>query len=249
MAGRKGRGGRPPELTPEVQAKIVKAITAGAPRRIAAISSGIGEKTLYTWLSRGKRDRKGKYRQFRQAVEAAEADCISRYVAVIKDAAGPRKVRTTKVIRTPEGDRTEVIEKDEIDWGAAAWFLERRTDEFADHRREVKELRKQVAELVDIVRTLERANAALPSANGETALPPGGAARGTIAGSTAPDALPAARGPGPADADHGPDAGPVAGVADTLPGPTDHDALHPPGREKPNRGVPGSGPILDDEPI
>ncbi len=96
MAERDGAG-RPSKLTPEVQAKIIQAISSGNTRKTSAAYAGIGERTLMTWLAH-----KGpQYVQFQQAIEKAEAEAVVVSVLTIRSAARDS-------------------------WQAAAWWLERR---------------------------------------------------------------------------------------------------------------------------
>jgi hypothetical protein len=85
---------RPTKYTPERVEQICFALSAGNTRRAAAISSGIGENTLGDWLRR--------FRDFRDAVEKAEASAELAHVGNIVRAAA-------------EGN-----------WTASAWWLERR---------------------------------------------------------------------------------------------------------------------------
>lgn len=81
---RKGVGGRPSKLTPEVQEKIVSAIRAGNYAQIAAAYAGIGETTYYRWMQQGREATSGKYREFRQAVKTAESEAEVRAVAMVQ---------------------------------------------------------------------------------------------------------------------------------------------------------------------
>jgi len=80
----KAKSGRPTKLTPEVQEKIVTAIRAGNYAQVAAVYAGIGERTFYRWMEQGKRAKAGCYRQFWQAVKAAEGEAEVRAVAIIQ---------------------------------------------------------------------------------------------------------------------------------------------------------------------
>jgi transposase len=96
---------RPTKLTPEVAARIVAAIRAGNYLEPSARSAGIAPATFYRWMRKGKKDSRGMYRDFYEAVERASAEAEVHAVAVIRRAAN-------------EGD-----------WRAAAHFLERRHPE------------------------------------------------------------------------------------------------------------------------
>jgi len=85
---------RPTKYTPETVKKILDALAAGNTRKASALYAGIGENTLGDWLNR--------FRDFRDAVENAEARAEVGHVLNIRKAAG---------------DGT---------WTASAWWLERR---------------------------------------------------------------------------------------------------------------------------
>jgi hypothetical protein len=78
------KGGRPSNLTPEVQEKIVTAIRAGNYAQVAAVYAGITERTYYRWMELGEQARGGRYLQFFQAVKAAEGEAEVRAVAIIQ---------------------------------------------------------------------------------------------------------------------------------------------------------------------
>jgi hypothetical protein len=85
--------GRPTKRTPQVEARLFDAIRAGNTIRAACHYAGIGVQTLADWQ---------RFRDFREALEKAEADAEVRMVAEIAQAA--------------RGGT----------WQAAAWWLERR---------------------------------------------------------------------------------------------------------------------------
>lgn len=51
------RTGRIPKLVPEAHASIVRAISVGVPRELAAERAGVHRATLFRWLARGRADR------------------------------------------------------------------------------------------------------------------------------------------------------------------------------------------------
>lgn len=81
MAGRRSK------LTPEVQERIIQAIRAGNYRETAAAYAGIHIGTFYRWLQKGERAKSGPYREFREAIERAEAEAEVRHVAIVAKAA------------------------------------------------------------------------------------------------------------------------------------------------------------------
>jgi hypothetical protein len=101
--------GRPTELTPVLQDKIIACLRAGFLRTATAEACGVGYATLKEWVARGEgtdpdRPSTPLYATFAALVRAAEADAQNDAIKVIIEAA-----------------------KD--DWRAAAWYLERRWPE------------------------------------------------------------------------------------------------------------------------
>jgi len=94
--------GRPPKLTPEVQAKFIQALQAGNYPEVAALYAGFTPRAYYKWKALGETHTEGRYFQFLQAIKKAEAEAETAAVALIRKAA-------------LEGT-----------WTAAAWFLERK---------------------------------------------------------------------------------------------------------------------------
>lgn len=80
--------GRPTDLTPEIQAKIVEVLVAGNYREIAAHAAGVPLRTMSRWLSQGKKATSGIYREFWRAVLTAEQDAEIRMVKAVVDGAG-----------------------------------------------------------------------------------------------------------------------------------------------------------------
>jgi hypothetical protein len=90
------------KLTPERQEAICVAIRAGVRPEAAAVYSGVGARSYYRWMERGRAaDSEPIYKAFVEAVELALAVWEVRDVALIGEAA-------------------------KTDWRAAAWRLERR---------------------------------------------------------------------------------------------------------------------------
>lgn len=117
------RVGAIPKLDKETSATILKYVGAGMPYRYAAESAGISERSLHRWFARGRKETKGIYCQFWQAIKKARSDAMLRNVAIIQTAA-------------------------QKTWQAAAWWLERQfPDEFANDSRTVRELKKMIDRL------------------------------------------------------------------------------------------------------
>ncbi len=69
------------KLTPAVQNKIVVAITAGLSMASAASFARIDRSTFFRWLEKGRRARRGPYRDLVQAIDKARADLEANLVA------------------------------------------------------------------------------------------------------------------------------------------------------------------------
>lgn len=103
------KGGRPIQLTEELQTTIIENIKIGAYVETAAASAGISKNTFYDWLKRGARARQAgdwpeeedQFVRFSDAIKKAIADAEIRDVALIARAA-------------------------QVNWTAAAWRLERK---------------------------------------------------------------------------------------------------------------------------
>lgn len=93
--------GRPTKLTDALRDELVKLIQAGNYIETAAAAVGIHKDSLYEWLKRGAREKKGPYREFSDAVQKAMGFAESRDVLLIAKAAASQ-------------------------WQAAAWRLERK---------------------------------------------------------------------------------------------------------------------------
>src|SRR5579862_9343198 len=95
------KAGRPSKLTPENAQRVLDCIRAGNYLETAAAYAGISKSSLFSYLRRGNRQRRGKYRDFLEAVERALAESEIRDVLTVERAS-------------------------KTDWKAAAWRLERK---------------------------------------------------------------------------------------------------------------------------
>ena len=106
---RKNKTGRPPKLEPERVARIVEALSIGSYIESAASYAGVTKPTLYAWLKAGNRQKRGKYREFLNAVELA----IER----------GELLHAQNVAKAGTGDVERGVP---ADWRASAWMLERK---------------------------------------------------------------------------------------------------------------------------
>lgn len=109
---KKARMGREPKLTPEMQEKITNLIRAGHYMETAAKASGIGTTTFWRWMAEGQATEENPrprpiYRDFREAVQKAEADSEAILLAGIIRDGGPKMKLEVLKRRFPErwGDR------------------------------------------------------------------------------------------------------------------------------------------------
>jgi hypothetical protein len=84
MAGKKGRSGAKPKLTPEIQARVVQAIRGGNYAVVAAAYAGISDKTYYLWKEKGEAQPDTIYGEFLRAIKEAEALSEAEAVAQVR---------------------------------------------------------------------------------------------------------------------------------------------------------------------
>lgn len=65
--------GRRSKLTRKIIKAISTKVRKGSNFRAAALSSGVGESTFYSWLARGREETSGLYREFVESLEASSA--------------------------------------------------------------------------------------------------------------------------------------------------------------------------------
>lgn len=75
------RVGRPTKFTPETKKKLLDAIRMGNYREPSCAFAGISVSTFYAWLDKGKRQKKGEFVEFLEAVTRAEAEAELRMIA------------------------------------------------------------------------------------------------------------------------------------------------------------------------
>ena len=149
-----GTGGRPSELTPEIQQKIVGAIMVNGYVETAAAFAGISKDTFYNWLKRGARANRGRYKEFSDAIGKAIAEAEVRMSMVVVKAANGYDVieKRTVIGQDKEGKPVNTVtesSRHEFNPQAAEWWLERR---FPNHwgRREYVEMAGDPAKPIQI---------------------------------------------------------------------------------------------------
>lgn len=95
---------RPGKLTAEVQAEICRHLREGLFRRAAAGLVGIPEQTVSLWFNRGAGETRGRYRDFFDAVNRAEAEFMEDASRKIVDSASsnPKHLQWLLSRRFPE---------------------------------------------------------------------------------------------------------------------------------------------------
>lgn len=78
--------GRPTELNPALQRKIVAMIRDGVTPEIASRAAGISASTYYLWRAKARENPDSQYSEFSEAIEKAVAECEARAVHVIAKA-------------------------------------------------------------------------------------------------------------------------------------------------------------------
>lgn len=77
----RGKTGRPSKFTPQATARILETVGVGVPLEVAASYAGVDARTLRRWMERGRRQRKGEFHDFVEAMDQAEARAEVRVVA------------------------------------------------------------------------------------------------------------------------------------------------------------------------
>lgn len=151
-----GKKGRAPKFNQEAAQIILAAVADGVPDKYAARKAGIGERTLARWKSLGRQQKKNEYTAFVAALKKAQSQRVAASVERIQAASRGGFVVETTTVTTTNSKGVTVTRTHEKrlppQWTADAWFLERRhADEFASNKREVKELREQLAAILKVL--------------------------------------------------------------------------------------------------
>lgn len=163
--------GRILKLTPALHKAIVKGVGEGLPYKFAAQKAGASERSMMRWMAVGRHaaDESGPHWQFWHDVKKAESGRVAKELRHVT-----RASRKT--------------------WQAAAWYLERRhDDEFGSGKREIQDLRKQLAQVVTALGQLAGKADVRPE---RTPAPPVGDGPAPGATEALPPAGPPPRGPG-----------------------------------------------------
>ena len=113
-----GTRGRPQKLTPEIEQKILDALLKDYSVKDAALLAGVNKSTIYGWMKKGQVQKRGKYREFLDAIEDALQQAELQFMARFKEYAGIGRVsgksRPTKIVtrltKVGDSDPTMVIE-------------------------------------------------------------------------------------------------------------------------------------------
>lgn len=121
---------RLPDISAAARRAILKSVSDGTPKKYATAAAGVPGRTFSRYCQIAKTaPHNSAPRRFWRALKRAEAKAVSAWVAG--------------------------IQRDES-WQSKAWLLERlHPDSFASNRRELKELRTQLAELLTRLARLE----------------------------------------------------------------------------------------------
>lgn len=135
---KKSKRGRPPALDETVKELFCQALAAGNYLHTAADYVGLHRSTLSLWMKRGRKEKKGVYREFFDAVTKAMATAEAGHVANIMQAARGRRGEPAQKAVLEEGTGRELrparpaVPELRPDWTASAWWLERtRPEKFA----------------------------------------------------------------------------------------------------------------------
>ena len=120
---------RPTKLDEHTQRLILVGIRLGLTYEDAAQAAGLHRSTFHRWVAKGKSAQRGKFCDFCDALERANAEAQLTLAKLIHDAArGGQPITETRTVTRADGSvETTVTEKAASpDWRAAALILERR---------------------------------------------------------------------------------------------------------------------------
>ena len=138
--------GRPSLLKDPVRSAILAAVRTGCPYKFAAEAAGISARTLHEWLRHGKEDISLKkhtstFAVLLRDIKGAEAQGIAYRLRIIQRASKKQ-------------------------WQAAAWTLERvHPAHFGDARKEIREMKKALAEVITLLAEMKPPSTHPPGAS------------------------------------------------------------------------------------
>ena len=101
-------------------------------------------------MARGKKELRGQFRDFWDALKKAEAEMVTVSLGRIQSAGDGGGLLSRTSVTNSQGVTTVVEKFAQPVWQASAWLLERRhPDEFAVNAREIKALTKQMKVLAE----------------------------------------------------------------------------------------------------
>lgn len=107
-----GKAGRPPKLTPEVEARLLSALNGGNYRKVACDWAGVSTRAFRDWMLAGKRRPRSRFGQFRRKVleaeRGAEMAMVGRVMMAAKD--DPKHAQWWLARKFPErwADKTRI---------------------------------------------------------------------------------------------------------------------------------------------
>jgi hypothetical protein len=126
------------KLTNEVQKRLVESLEAGNFITTATRAAGIGERTFFDWMNRGRREQERCVAEIRQPDEA-EQPFVAFYEAIKETQAGAEE-QMVAIIRNAALD----------DWKAAGWLLERKyPKQWGAAAKVTLEVRSEIARFLD----------------------------------------------------------------------------------------------------
>lgn len=96
------------KLNTDLQDEICSYLRNGMVRKSAVARAGIAESTFYEWMKKGKKAKKGKFRDFYDAILIAEGEASANFESIVIEAVAGGDVESAK------------------------WWLRRRVKEYQD---------------------------------------------------------------------------------------------------------------------
>ncbi len=148
--------GRKSKLTAETALGIVDLVRKGMDLSRAAKQFHLAPRTVWNWMTIGRKQKRGRHADLVRAVEQAEAQFIGAQLAKVVRAATPIPQVVRKTTCHKDGSETTVVtERLASDWKAARWLLEAKApEEFGGSRHELLRVKKELEECRQLIRQI-----------------------------------------------------------------------------------------------